>query len=542
MTPFLQFRIWFRRASTAQKGSSLLAIAVLAALVIWTAVPSNDSVSSLAVGGTTGPVGTGPTSGGSGSGVQQSASAPTSASGTSLPGTAGGGLAASSTAPAASPGASLGSGTVSSGSGSSVGPTTAGPSNGTAPTGTTQTQPAGGKTTAGCSKMGTLKIGVVVPEGGGGSINSVIGAPPTSQEEADYAAVLDSVNKAGGVDCYYLSGDYATADLTNPSSANAGCLQFKQDHVFAVLGGFEPLFSDNCVLEAHIPTFDELPIPAGTAKQYYPYYFTDYPTYEVLYKNFVDAVNQMGYFGPSHHFSKLGIFYENCDPEIDQALMADLAAVGVSGSKVDTYNLGCSSAFSSPSAIEQAVVQFKADGVTTATISDDIGDGQNISNVANLQGFRPAWILPDYGEIAVQNSSSGHPNAGEFNGAVAITANQYGAIGSNLPETPATQQCDRVMTSHGLPAVYQSPDQFAGSSCAQVWMLVAALQHSSISQTAIASGLQAVKSVPMPFPIGPNNFTAPGTTTGGQYWRPLNYSAACQCWKVTSANWNPSFP
>ena len=50
MTPFLQFRIWFRRASAAQKASSILAVIVLAALIVWTAVPSTDSVSSLAVG------------------------------------------------------------------------------------------------------------------------------------------------------------------------------------------------------------------------------------------------------------------------------------------------------------------------------------------------------------------------------------------------------------------------------------------------------------------------------------------------------------
>lgn len=389
--------------------------------------------------------------------------------------------------------------------------------------------------------MGSLKIGVVVPEGAGGSINSVIGSPPTSQEEADYAAVLDSVNKAGGVDCYDLVGDYATADLTNPSSANSGCLKFKQDQVFAVLGGFEPLFSDDCTLQAHIPTFDELPIPQNVAKQFYPYYFTDYPTYEVLYKNFVDAVNQMGYFSPSHHFAKIGIFYEDCTPEVNQALISDLAAVGVSGPKVDTYNLGCSSAFSPQSAMEQAVLKFKTDGVTTATIDDDIADAQQISTIANAQAWKPTWILPDYGEIAVENSANEHPNASEFNGAVAITAGQYGAIGSGLPETPATRQCDQVMTSHGLPSVYQSPDQFAGSTCGQVWMLVAALRHSGISQTAIPAGLQAAKSVQMPFPLGPNNFTAPGTTWGGEYWRPLSYSGACQCWKVTNPVWSPSF-
>lgn len=525
MTPFLHFRIWFRRASAAQKGSSVLSVAVLLALVVWTAVPSGHSASSVSVSGVAGPFAAGGAPGTGPGGAPSSGPAPAATvTSTTLAesGTApAGGTASAATAPPPTSGAAASAGTPTVGAG----------------------QASGGSTTVAtqCTRRGTLKIGVVVPDAGGGSINSVIGAPPTSQEEADYAAVFDSVNKAGGVDCYNLVGDYATADLTNPSSANSGCLQFKQDHVFAVLGGFEPLFSDDCVLQAHIPTFDELPIPQAEAKKYYPYYFTDYPSYELLYKNFVEAANRMGYFGPAHHFAKMGIFYENCTPEINQALLADLAAVGVAGAKVDTYNLGCSSAFASPAAVEQAVLKFKSDGVTTATIDDDIADGQNISNIANQQGFKPAWILPDYGEVAVQNSSSEHPNPSEFDGAMAITAGQYGAIGSNLPETAATKQCDQVMTSHGLPAVYQSPDQFAGSTCGQVWMLVAALRHSGINPTTIPAGLQAAKSVDMPFPLGPNDFTVPGTTWGGEFWRPLNYSAACQCWKVTNPTWSPSF-
>ncbi|MEM1684709.1 MAG: ADP-ribosylglycohydrolase family protein, partial [Nanopusillaceae archaeon] len=191
--------------------------------------------------------------------------------------------------------------------------------------------------------------------------------------------------------------------------------------------------------------------------------------------NFVDAVNQMGYFSSAHHFAKLGIFYQDCTPSVQQSLLAALAAVGVSGSRVVSYDLGCSD-LASPAAIEQAVLQFKTDGVTTATISDDLADGQNISDIASSQGFHPQWLLPDEGDIAVEGSANEKPNASEFAGAVAITSNQYGAVPANLPLTPGSQACNQIMTSHGLPGVYQSPDAFAGSACSLVWMLVAALQ------------------------------------------------------------------
>jgi hypothetical protein len=73
-------------------------------------------------------------------------------------------------------------------------------------------------------------------------------------------------------------------------------------------------------------------------------------------------------------------------------------------------------------------------------------------------------------------------------------------------------------------------------------MLVAALQHAQVSQTAIVAGLRAARTVQTSFPNGPNDFSAPGTTWGGQFWRADTYHASCQCWIVDSPSWSPSFP
>jgi hypothetical protein len=510
VTPFLQFRIWLRRASAGQKAVTGLGAALVVSLLVWTAIPSGTA-----------------TPGRAGSASPLASPAPgqpgASTSTTTAPGLSGAG----STGPPAGAASQVAGGAPSG---------TQSPAATTAP----GTPTAGLSAPTACPSRGTLRIGVVVPEAAGGSLNPVIGAPPGSQEEADYAAVFDDVNRAGGVDCYNLVGDFAISDLANPSSARSSCLQMIQDKVFAVLGGFEPLFSDDCILQAHIPTFDQLPIPEGVARQYFPYYFSTLPTWQRLYKNFVYAMNQLGYFSPARHFAKFGIFYEDCTPEILQALLSDLASVGVSGSKVDTFDLGCSD-LASPSAIEQAVLKFKTDGVTAATISDDYADGQNITNTANSQGWKPMWLLPDYGEVAVQNSANAHPNGVEFDGALAVTADQTGAIAAQLPETPGTQRCDKIMVDHHLPTVYQSADQFAGSTCSLVWMLVAALQHSTINQTGIVAGLQAAKTVELSFPNGPDDFSAPGTTTAGEFWRIDTYHATCQCWETVNPTWNPSF-
>ena len=391
--------------------------------------------------------------------------------------------------------------------------------------------------------MGVLKVGVALPEAAGGTLNAVVGAPPVADEEADYSAVFDSVNKAGGVDCYDLSPDYFQADETNSSSVTTGCLQFSQDKVFAVLGGFEPASPDTCLLQKHLPLIEQLSIPAGDARQYYPYYMAADATYQTLYKNFIFASNQMGYFSAAKHFKKIGIFYRDCSPEVNQAMLSDLAAVGVSGGKVDRKDLGCPAQFANTQDIQAGILQFKNDGVTNVTFDNDIIDIQNITRASNVEGFFPpgGWMLPDDGAVAITASANFHPDAQEFNGALAITDLGYGAIDSHLPLTPGTVACDKVMASHGLVSVYASPDNFAGSTCSLVWLLVAAIQHGGVSQTALAGGLQAAKSVQVSYPNGPNDFTAPGTTTGGEFWRAVTYHSSCQCWKVVEPNFNASF-
>jgi hypothetical protein len=535
VTPFMQFRIWFRKASAGQRAAGAGGVVLLIALLIWSAVPSSNGSSALiAVGG---PSGATAATAGSGSGRSGTLSGGTTVGG-SLGASGGTGSSPDTSASAISGGDTAAAGTLAAPSGS-------GPSGSTSPGSAPGTSGTSSGTTAPetCSKMGQLKIGVALAEGAGGALNQLIGAPPVAQEQADFAAVFDSVNQAGGVDCYDLEGDYAADDQTNPSSAQAACLQFAQDKTFAVLGGFLPTSTDDCLLQNHLPTFDQLSIPGGAVKQFYPYYYSPDPTYEVLDKNFVGAVNQMGYFTSAKHFAKLGIFYRDCIPSVNQALLADLAAVGVSGSKVDRFDLGCDSEFASPLAIQQGIVQFKTDGVTTLTVDNDLEDIQNLSNTAANQGFKPAggWILADDGVAAITASASFHPNASEFNGAVAITPLQYGANTSNLPETAGTQACDKVMTSHHLPAVYQSADQFAGSTCSLIWMLVAAMDHGGPTPAGLVAGLQAAKSVQMSFPNGPNDFSAPGTTTGGQFWRPISYRGSCGCWFVTNPTWSPSF-
>jgi hypothetical protein len=247
-------------------------------------------------------------------------------------------------------------------------------------------------------------------------------------------------------------------------------------------------------------------------------------------------------FNPANGFKKLGIFYRDCQPEVNQAMLADLQAVGVPSSAISRADLGCSQAFAPPSAIQNAVLQFKRDGVTTATIDNDLQDVQNITRTSQNEGFRPQWTIPDQGTVATTTNPSFAPDPNNFNNALAITPEQYGA--NNMPgfkESPSDLQCDQVMASHGQPGAWQSTDQFAGAVCDMAWMFAAALSHApSVAPEQLGVGLQRAGSVPFAVPFGPNNFSG-GTNGGGQFWRPVTYHTSCGCWQLDNPNFSPSF-
>ena len=81
----------------------------------------------------------------------------------------------------------------------------------------------------------------------------------------------------------------------------------------------------------------------------------------------------------------------------------------------------------------------------------------------------------------------------------------------------------------------------AGVACDQLWVVAAAIDHApSLQRANMADGLHAAKSVDLSYPRGPADFTVPKATTGGQFWRPLQFFTACNCWKVIDPTFHPS--
>src|SRR5439155_1390010 len=83
------------------------------------------------------------------------------------------------------------------------------------------------------------------------------------------------------------------------------------------------------------------------------------------------------------------------DTQLISEFNAWLRQAGVTDAQVVTYDVGCPSAFATPSDLEQAVLKFRQAGVTHVTTVDFLGDFGSFTHIAQQQGFKPKYIMGD---------------------------------------------------------------------------------------------------------------------------------------------------
>jgi hypothetical protein len=507
VTPFLQFRMWLRRGPAGERVASGIAAVVVLGLIAWAAVPvtkhndnQREDVSASTPGGES-------TSTTVASGEQTGA--PVEAAVGARPGQA--------------RDASTG---VTGPSGTSGSATTANPCGDLRATdqGVTPTE---------------LHIAVILVSIQGSVGNSLVGVPGPEDQKNDFEAVIGAVNKAGGIACRKVVPSYHEANPIDASNQHAVCLDIVAEKAFAVLnvGAFNPLSNRDCLPQNKIPLIDVVPLPKSEADKFRPLLFSYAARYDHIFRNFARAASERHWYDGA---KKIGLLEKSCDPEFNSQMIAELAEVGIARNRLNEFDFGCPPAVIPPNQIQQAVLQFKTSDVTHV-IDVNSGSFTDFSKAAAQQQYRPKYGLPDAGNLATTQNPNNRPDP-TMDGALAITPYAYGAENSGAPLGPMTDKCDAIMASAGLQPVVKQGVAMGGTVCSLVWLLQIAAEHAPVlTRTALMDGLNRAGKVDLSFPVGPADFSAPGTTYGGQFWRPANYVASCGCWKLLDQAWRPSF-
>jgi hypothetical protein len=540
MPSFEKFWFWARKAPIEERVVVALAVPAAIAALVWLLVPtgghSSTSVSTGALGGN--------------SGQAQAPGLPSSSGGTASGGAGGSGLAGGAgsssdgaNGSAASPGAPSAGGA----SGSSTGPgSSAAGGSGPGASGTRCTSPPGSAPGVTAKQ---IKIAVTITNIAGAAGNETFGGVSPAQAQAYVQDIVDGINASGGVACRQLVPLYYQSNPIDQSNMESTCLQITQAGVFAEIdqGGESVLPGPTCFAQHGIPYFDSANLLAqSTISQYYPYLFVPFATFDTTDHNAVFALRDRGFFSRANGFSKLGFVYLDCYPTVISEFMGWLHQAGLTDSQIVPYDLGCpADSFASPGDEEQAVLKFQQAGVTNVTTEYMAGSFSNFTTIAEQQGFKPKYGVPDEAIIDISYGSQ-HPNYNNIAGAIAITDSRFGEEHTpSLTPTPATAKCNSYFTSRGQPTLYQMgvlTGANMGVMCDELWMFKAAVEHAPVlSPTALAAGLQAARSVDFSYPLSPNDFSGNRVTYGGEFWRPVEFMTSCTCWQVIDPTFHPSY-
>jgi hypothetical protein len=494
-----------RKSPAGERAIAGLATLLAVALLAWLLVPGDDNSPGLVSAG----------SDGSGQ-----VSGPASGSGATATSVAGGGTTSASAS--AGGGGGTSSGATTAGGGSGGGGAAAATSSGGAAC------PTGSATGISGSNV---KLAFGLTQIVGPVANGVFGIASPEEQQKGFEAVIAGVNAEGGIGCKKIVPQFFNINPINQDELQTRCREIADAGVFAFMdsGSYTTYPAVECFGQRKVPYFGGYYANVDRLTRNYPYLF-NLNLLDTTYRNALLVLKERGVFDAGQGFKKLGFVYRNCDGPLVGATKDALKQVVGSWSD---YTVGCPSILALESDLQQAILQFRRDGVTHVFTLGMLGDMSAFTRDAKQQGFTPKYTIADDGLISISYGSQA-PDPDNFANAIAITTNRGGEeLTPGMTPTPGTQHCDKYYTAAKLPPTWKRPYAF-GNMCDQLWMLKAAVENAGVwKQDALAAGLQKAKSIDFSYPQGPTDFSGPKATTGGQFYRVTQFFSDCKCWRLT---------
>ncbi|MDX6661349.1 MAG: hypothetical protein QOJ55_2171, partial [Solirubrobacteraceae bacterium] len=406
MTPFLQFRLWWRRGSSGDRLAAVMAAAIAVVLAAWVLVPTTDQhrastgVEAGAAGAAT-TVAPGPGVG-TAAGAAGTAAAPGSA------GTPAGANSAAAGAPSAGGGAAQ---------------------PGAAAAGGGRVCPAVPSGAPGVTDK-TIAVAVALLDLAGPIGNSAAGQASADDQQKVAQAVINDINSRGGAGCRQLAAKFYKLNPIGADQGRSGCLQIIQDRPALVLdlGGFAfPQSAYLCIPQQKVPLITASVILTSEATKFAPYLATPAPDLGSVVRDAAFGLRDFGWFDPAKGFKKLGLLYDECAPEVNKGLDEALAKAGITADQTSKYSFSCPpNGFAVPSDMAQAVSQHRLAGVTHVIPLTGGGAFKEYTEAAERQGFRPKYAINDYQGNTVTATSSLQPNGDNFDGSLAMSLQRFG--------------------------------------------------------------------------------------------------------------------
>ncbi|MCU1462041.1 MAG: hypothetical protein JWO37_2116 [Acidimicrobiales bacterium] len=395
--------------------------------------------------------------------------------------------------------------------------------------GTTATGGAGAVTATDSSP---IKLGFSLFDVAGASkVGFAIGVSPDQEKQA-WQAFVDYVNGTGGLNGRKIVPSYSTYDLTSADSEQASCLALTQDdHVFAVMGGYNFPAANVCVVDANRTLlFNVLPFTIDEAYRS-GRHVSIFMKASRLMATFARRLDEQGLLKGK----RIGILDDLGGDPTESVLGALRAEVKARGGNIVHESVLSADLGAGSSRVPVEVSQMHTAKVDLVLLLSTPIFGTQFAHEAESQQWRPVYAGSDfnvwYTDVGTQNMPS------SFDGSYSFSTARVGDYKAGLPESPQALRCKAIfeqMTHTKAPAYGQDFSGFIGTACDAVLTFASAARGAgpTLDQASFIAATQRLGSLDLAA-WGGGSF-GPGKLDLNDRTRILRWFAACKCWKPTT--------